>query len=626
MFIKKIDKNNSNTGRSYFTYRLCESYRIDGKVRHRNVLNVGKLEDIRKEDFKLLCDRIEQKVRGMNMLFLNIPHHIEKEAELIYRRILNEKLLDCNLNVVPTACEDVKPSPPEATDIQKVDVNSISNEDSRSFGGEWLSKQIFDDCGLSDFLFQEIHNDVIEKHIALEVISRMIHPSSELETSRWLKNESSLCEVLSLQKVPDHRKLYKAASTLYRHKDKVEDLLYQHFSSKYPDRMRLCLYDLTNFYFEGRKEHSELAEFGHSKEKRKDAKLVSLAMLTDGRGFVRRSKIYKGNISEPSTMQAVISELETAIPKETNLFNSKPVVVMDAGIVKEENLKTLREKKFDYICVSRSNLKDYSLAEKGVKMVLDKRNNPIELSIVEASGKDDGDLYLYVKSHQKQQKEVSMSSKLTGRFVYGLETIKSSLSKKRGTKQEGAVNQRIGRLKQKYPSISKRYKIDLKIDENKTVTDIIYEQTKSAAEEGVYFIRCSGNQLTEELIWEIYNTLREIESTFRCLKTDLEIRPIHHIKDENTEAHIFLGVVAYQLVHAIRNALKQKDIHHCWKRISNIMSSQTIVTTRMKLENKDNLVLRHVTRPNMEQTKIYSALKFKQTNQKMRKKAVVPHN
>ena len=622
MFIKKIDKSCSKTGQSYFTYRLCESYRIGDKVRHRNILNVGKLENIRKEDFKLLCDRIEQKVRGINMLFSSIPDHIEKEAEHIYRRILNEKLLDCTINSVPTVREVI----PENTDIQKVDVNSISNEDSRSFGGEWLSKQILDDCGLSGFLSQEINNDVIEKHIAIEVISRMIHPSSELETSRWLKSESSLCEVLTLHKIPDHRKLYQAASTLYRHKDKVEDLLYQHFSSKYPDRMRLCLYDLTNFYFEGRKETSTLAQYGHSKEKRKDAKLVSLALLTDGQGFVRRSKIYRGNVSEPSTLQAVISELESAITQETTLFSSRPVVVMDAGIATEENLKTLRQKQFDYICVSRSNLQDYSLTENGKKTVLDNRNNPIELSIVETSGKDNDDLYLYVKSHQKQQKEVSMNSKLTKRFVEGLENIKSSLSKKRGTKQESAVNQRIGRLKQKYPSISKLYKIDLKVDDNKTVVDIIYEQTKWGDEKGVYFIRCSGKLLTDELIWEIYNILRELESTFRCLKTDLEIRPIHHIKDENTEAHIFLGIVAYQLVHGIRSALKQKGINHGWPRIRNIMSSQTIVTTRMKLENKDSLVVRHVTRPNMEQTKIYSALKFKQTNPKMRKKSVVPHN
>jgi transposase len=178
---------------------------------------------------------------------------------------------------------------------------------------------------------------------------------------------------------------------------------------------------------------------------------------------------------------------------------------------------------------------------------------------------------------------------------------------------------------QKYPAISKLYKIELKVDDSKTVVDIICEKTKSSQEEGVYFIRCSRDQLTEELIWEIYNILREQESTFRCLKNDLDIRPIHHQKDENTEAHIFVGIVAYQLVHAMRSALKQQGINHSWPRIRNIMSSQTSVTTRMKLENKDGLVLRNATRPNMEQIKIYSALKFKQTNPKMRKKGVVPH-
>jgi transposase len=157
------------------------------------------------------------------------------------------------------------------------------------------------------------------------------------------------------------------------------------------------------------------------------------------------------------------------------------------------------------------------------------------------------------------------------------------------------------------------------------VTDIIYEQTKPDREAGVYFIRCSQNQLTEELIWEIYNILRELESTFRCLKTDLDIRPIHHQFDKNTVAHIFLGIVAYQLVHAIRQTLKQEEINHSWWRIRNIMSSQTIVTTRMKLENRDNLILRDMTRANMEQKNIYRALKFKQTNPKMKKKAVVPH-
>ena len=137
MFIKRIDKSSKKTDNSYYTYRLCESYRIDNKVRHRNILNVGKLENIRKEDFKLLCDRIEQKVKGMNPLFSILPDHIEKEAEFIYRRILNEKLLDCSINAVSPAIDEDA----ESSDIQKVDVNSINYEDSRSFGGEWRLKK-----------------------------------------------------------------------------------------------------------------------------------------------------------------------------------------------------------------------------------------------------------------------------------------------------------------------------------------------------------------------------------------------------------------------------------------------------------------------------------------------------
>ena len=622
MFIKRIDKSSKKTGSSYYTYRLCESYRIDNKVRHRNILNVGKLDDIRKEDFKLLCDRVEQKVKGINPLFPNTPENVEKEAELIYRRILNERLLDCT---IPPASSSIVEEP-ENPDIQQVDINSINYEDSRTFGGEWLSKQMLDHCGLSDFLSQNISNGTMEKWIAVEIISRMIHPSSELETSRWVANESSLCEILSLQKPPGHRKLYEAARTLYAQQEKIEDFLYQHFSSKYPDRLRLCLYDLTNFYFEGRKEGSILAQFGRSKEKRRDAKLISLALLTDGQGFIRRSKIYGGNISEPSTLREVVSELETESKNDANLFSSKPVAVMDAGIATEENLEFLRGKGFDYICVSRSGLQEYSLVETGHKIVLDNRKHPIEICMAKPNDKEDGDLYLYVKSDMKQQKEESMNSKLTKRFVGELENIKSSLTKKRGIKQEGAVNQRIGRLRQKYPSISKLYTIELKVGENKTVSDIIYEQSKPEKAAGVYFIRSSQNQLTEELIWEIYNILREIESTFRCLKTDLDIRPIHHQKDKNTEAHIFMGIVAYQLVHAIRHALKQEGIRHSWKRIRDIMSAQTAVTARMKLENGDSLILRNTTHPNMEQARIYRALKFKQTHPKMRKKAVVPHN
>jgi transposase len=620
MFIKKIDKSNRKNGKDYYTYRLCESYRIDGKVRHRSLLNLGKLENIPREQHKLLCDRVEEKLNGVNSLFSNIPVNIEKEAEYFYRRILHEKLLDCKV-VEPIEATDIY-----TADIQSVDINSIVNEDSRTMGGEWLSKQMSDGCGLSSLLLKLSGSEKLSKQILTEIICRMVHPSSDLEMSRWLGSESSLCELLGLTKTPSHKDLYAASRELYEHKDGIERFLFEHFASKYPDEMQVRLFDLTNFYFEGRKDESDLAQFGRSKEKRSDAKLVSLAMLTNGRGFCCRSKFYAGNINEPGTLEEVMNDLEKGSVQSPSLFENKPVAVMDAGIATEKNLLYLKSKKMDYICVSRSSLNAYSALGTEPLTITDNRNNPIEIQVVKNSEEPDGDLYLYVKSSQKRVKEESMSKKITARFIQDLENIKVSLSKKKGVKAEERVNRRIGRLIEKYPKVSQLYKIELQTNEKKIVTDLVLTKEKEPKAFGVYFIRCSQKELTDKLIWKIYNTLRDIESTFRCLKTDLDIRPIYHQKDINTEAHIFVGILAFQLVNAIRQSLREKGNNHGWRHIRNIMASQTMITTRMKLADGNSLFIRQPSRANQYAAQIYNDLGFKQSTKTMRKKSVVPHN
>lgn len=620
MFIKKIDKSNPKKGKVYFTYRLCESYRIDNKVRHRSILNLGRMEDVPHEYHKLLCDRVEQKLKGENLLFANIPDKVEKTAEYIYRRIIKEKLLDI---AVPTPDPEQKEYTP---DIQKVDVNSLENEDSRTFGCEWVSKQMSDSCGLTDFLFRIAGNHRMAQLMLSEIICRMAHPSSELESSRWLSSESSLCEILGILKCPDHKELYAASRCLYEHKSEIEPFLFNYFHSKYKGKRQIRLFDLTNFYFEGRKEGSEKSRFGRSKEKRSDAKLISLAMLTNEKGFCCKSKFYAGNISEESTLKDILSDFESASKQQQELFDTHPVVVMDAGIATEANLTFLKEKKYDYICISRSALTEYVPAEDSSLMTLqDNRGNPIEIQKVNSRNPKQTDTYLSVKSYQKQIKEESINKKLTARFEQYLESIKSSLSKKRGIKQEDKVNRRIGRATEKYPSISKLYDIELQVSEDKTVTSMTWKRNEKSNPENLYFVRCSTDKLTEEVMWEIYNIIREIESTFRCLKTDLDVRPIFHQKDINTEAHLFIGIIAYQLVHAIREELKMKNIRYDWKHIRNIMSSQTIVTARMKLENKDCLIIRQPTKANQQAAIIYNTLNFKQSNPCMRKKAVVPH-
>ena len=74
---------------------------------------------------------------------------------------------------------------------------------------------------------------------------------------------------------------------------------------------------------------------------------------------------------------------------------------------------------------------------------------------------------------------------------------------------------------------------------------------------GVYFLRTNLEHTDEALEWMIYKTIREIESTFRILKTYLDLRPIYRKNDSSTMAHLHLGLLAYWLVNTIRYQLKK---------------------------------------------------------------------
>ena len=123
--------------------------------------------------------------------------------------------------------------------------------------------------------------------------------------------------------------------------------------------------------------------------------------------------------------------------------------------------------------------------------------------------------------------------------------------------------------------------------------------------------------------WTIYNTIREIEATFRTLKTDLDLRPIYHKTDKASMAHLHLGLLAYWAVNTIRHQLKQKEINNEWRDIVRIMNTQKIVTTSMVNEYNQQIIIRQCSEPTEQVNRIYTALNYK-PKPFTRKKSVVP--
>ena len=374
---------------------------------------------------------------------------------------------------------------------------------------------------------------------------------------------------------------------------------------------------------------SDLARHGRSKEKRSDCPLVVLALVVNVEGFIKYSTIYEGNMADCNTLGNMIDKLVSATTvTAVTADRVKRIVVIDAGIATEENLKMITAKGYDYVCVSRSSLKKYTVMEGSSPVVVyDHKKRPIELIEVQTPEATDREYYLKVTSPSKALKESSMNNQFCTRYEEGLARIAKGIASKGGVKKYDRVNQRIGRLAQRYPSVHYLYEIHIEKNDKDICTSMTYEKKDQLAIEkkntyGVYFLRTSIEDANENLIWTVYNCIREIESSIRCLKTDLDLRPIFHKTDDATKAHIHLGLIAYWIVNTIRYQLKAQGLTSDWRELVRIMNTQKCVTTNMTNDKEQILSIRCCSQPTEKVRMIYSVLNIREAPF-IRKKSVV---
>ena len=608
MYFRSVIRVNPVSQEPEGYYRLVESYRNEGdRICHRTLLTVGFLS-ISGEKLNRIQRILNDRLKNITSLFKETDMEVQSLAEKFW----NQLLAGGKVDVCPETEEKKK---------RMIDMDSIKHKDVREIGGEWICYQTINQLNINEKLKSLGWDDESIQLAITQIISRAVYPFSENRTTRWIKENSSVCEITGypVEKITKD-KLYKSALDLYKIKDSLEAYLSKKTNELFDLEDKIILYDLTNTYFEGRKAGSEIAKFGRSKEKRNDCKLVVLALVINSEGFVKYSNVFEGNASDSTSLPVIIDNIRARTSTE-----KRAVVVLDAGIATEENLALLEAKGYDYVCVSRSKIKDYEIDPEGrVQEIVSQNKDIITLEKIKSA--QTTDYLLKVKSTGKALKEASMNQQFEQRFKLEITKIRASLHKKNGVKKLDKVHQRVGRAIGKYPSIAKHYQIEV-LSENDQATDIILHEQKSYQENqkqtGSYFIRTNLQTKEENTIWTIYNTIREIESSFRCLKTDLDLRPIYHKNDNASMAHLHLGLLAYWLVNTIRYQLKTQNIKHNWQEIIRIANTQKIITTTGNNTSGETIQIRRCSEPDEKLKSIYQALKYK-SYPFVRKKSVVP--
>lgn len=405
---------------------------------------------------------------------------------------------------------------------QLVDVKTIEHTDAREVGAENVCLQAVRELQIDKFLQRQRWTERKIQSTLSSLIIRTVYASSEWKSLRLMEENSAAMELLTgnFEDCPTQRGVYAAALELYALKEDLERHLCRRTDS---------LFNLTNFYFEGSKRQSAKAKFGRSKEKRSDCKLLVLALAINTEGFIRYSSILEGNTADPQSLPDMVERIIARNPVSHNP-EEKVLAVVDAGIATEANLQLLKDSGYNYLCVSRTKLKDYTLKDEGRKVtVLDSRRRPITLA--EVAHEPEGDYYLQVNSPAKSMTESSMNRQWRERFEAELLKARCALSTKGGVKNYEKVVERIGRAIGKYPSVSKYYQMEyVRSEENPNhMGDIRWKITLSEDTQeqsfGTYFLRTNVPTLDEKSTWEYYNLIREIETSNRQLKTDLNLLP-----------------------------------------------------------------------------------------------------
>ena len=584
MFIRRTQTRRAADGSSYSTCRLVRSERRGDKVRQRTLLNLGRHFETEPAAWPVLCARIEDLLNGQQALLAELPEAVETEAHRIAALLLAR-----GVGVAADAPADGVAVHPDSMALARP----------RSVGVEQAGLWALEQVGLMPLLEEVGVNGALRAAAAGLIVGRMAHPASERETHRWLGRDSGLGELLGVDyEAMGAMQLYRASDALVKHRHAIEARLYEPAMDLFGLSATVTLFDLTNTYFEGDADGQPLARHGHSKEKRNDRPLLTLGLVLDGSGFVSRSRVFAGNVREQTTLQGMLDGL--GAPAEA-------LVVMDRGIATEARIAWLRESGYRYLVVSRQRRREFDAKTAEAIDTASGRTLHLDRQVCG----DSGEVRLNCYSEARAQKERAMVERLRARYEADLERLAGSLSRPRARRRPEQVHERLGRLKAKHRRVARYYTLSVVVERDRVeaVTWTRGPAKGSRADlPGVYCLRTNLTDWEAERLWRTYATLTDLEAVFRCLKSELGLRPIHHRVPRRTEGHLFIAVVAYQLVQIVRRRLRDRGLADSWTTLRNRLATRCRVTATFRCADGRTLHLRKATAPEPHQQPIYDAL------------------
>jgi transposase len=366
-------------------------------------------------------------------------------------------------------------------------------------------------------------------------------------------------------------------------------------------QFEFLLYDVTSTYFEGQALGNEKAARGYSRDHRPDCKQVNIGLVVTPEGLPIGYEIFAGNTADVTTVEEMVEGMEEKYGQAQRIW------VMDRGMISEENIDFLRERKARYLVgTPKSQLKAFEA------QLLEKENwaqvqEGVEVKLVPHPDGGSGEQYVLCRSSARRQKEAAMIELARKRLRSQLDKTHASLQK-RAARAPGVIERRIGRWLGRFPAAERLLSVTVERNAAGQATGLkITEHADRTAwaelGQGAYLLRTNCTDKDPVQLWRWYMQLSQAEDAFRISKSDLNLRPVFHQKTERVEAHILVCFLSLALWRTLEMWMRGKGLGHCSrqlvKEVATVRSMDVVLPVKPKESQEEGreVRLRVVARP-----------------------------
>jgi transposase len=573
--------------KEYKSYSLARAYRLEGKNRKEIVLKLGKLSDGEVEGWR-------------------------------------------------TALRAAKNSNADAV----VDLNSFVITSNHSYLDVAVILDAWDSWELSA-VFNSV-DDQKERSIPLSSLAailtanRCIDPTSKSRVSSWFQQTTMPFLLDASPAEINSSRIFRELASIESCKDRISQHLCKKIHENSPEDMKSLFYDLSSTTFTGNR--CLLVNWGHCKEGYENH--IVLALIVNTKGLPLYWEVLEGGTADATTITWLLDRLKEKLPIVI------PTMVFDRGMVSDDNLKLLETNGVKYITamdknqieeIAKSDFSQFAkMADTDIDSQMDNFSDFIKLDnttyckeicvindrryvlclntqLLKDQRKARMEQIIKFESFVEEQNKELLRAKRDRNRATTLDKFNTHLRK---AKLQDFVKVK---LEEKYvPKPTKKmlkamlsYQAKVSVDESQKIEAGKLDGfwllvTNHSEQDGDKFI-----QDTRSVV-QPYRDKVVIESSFRDIKSFIEISPVHVWKPEHVKAHYTICVLAHLIDRTLSLRLHENKGVQTKEIVSHERLYEELEGCRLnhiKLNSQQNCY--RLTEPTSKQKELLERLKMK---------------